>query len=270
MSKITTEDCVAFINKEYQQGKWKRKSKSGNEKTGIKRVFEAQDVLGVKATVHEQNGKLSLSLYSEGSEPKKGKKIYYFERDLTGEIEGEGDAVFNIVSKDYWDEHHHFDDSVNCSNVKLPSGFTECMEGVFTYDGSVAMATFKLCQAGFVQLPRNLKAESNNGILFAIAPISNPNGEILVWFASKERFLNKSDDEEDEQDGVLTYQERQHLFTVLENAEVEGVEIEDGADGFSLEYLTKTTLTPPDLQKKLEGLGFISHPKYRNWVAESN
>lgn len=262
---ITTEDCVAYINEAYQQGNWKRKSKSKNE-MGINRVFEAKDVPGVKVTVHERNGELSLSLRGAIDAPEEGKKIYYFDRDLTGEIEGEG-VVFNIVSKDFWDKYNRFDDSVNSSNVKLPKGFVECMEGVFAYDGPIEMATFELCQAGLLPLPINLKPESNNGILFAIAPIANPN-EILVWFASKERFLNKANDED--ADEVLTYQERQHIFSVLENAEVEGVEIEDGADGFSMEYLVKTSMTPPDLQNKLEGLGFISHPKYRNWVAESN
>lgn len=56
MSKITTEDCVAELNKSYP-GDWKRKSKSGSATTGIRRVFESQ---GKTAVVLEKDGVLSV------------------------------------------------------------------------------------------------------------------------------------------------------------------------------------------------------------------
>lgn len=51
--KVTTEDCIALLNKEVATADWKRKSKSGNATIGIKRVFEAA---GLSAIVMEKDG----------------------------------------------------------------------------------------------------------------------------------------------------------------------------------------------------------------------
>lgn len=64
---------------------------------------------------------------------------------------------FYIVSKKFWDENGYFDDGVNMSNVKMPKGFWESMEGCFAYDGSKEEAIKKLLGAGFVPLPRKKK-----------------------------------------------------------------------------------------------------------------
>ena len=45
-----------------------------------------------------------------------------------------------------------------------------------------------------------------------------------------------------------------------------GSEIEDGADGFSLEYELETPMDDESLRTKLDALGFEDLPKYRKWV----
>jgi len=52
---------------------------------------------------------------------------------------------------------YHKPSICNMSNVKMPKGFWESMEGCFTYDGSKEEAIKKLLGAGFVPLPRKKK-----------------------------------------------------------------------------------------------------------------
>lgn len=99
----------------------------------------------------------------------------------------------------------------------------------------------------------------------------------VVWFADKEKFLSGSangDDEDEDEDeeedydedenATLTSDQRETVSQLMSSAGLEGGEIEDGADGYSLEWELFDPIDEGELRKKLIGLGFIDHPKYRN------
>ena len=280
MKKITSEDCINEIHKILPGEKWKRISKT----TVIERLFEMVGQPGVKALVREEGGKLEVSLNKspkiDNPIKKLNKEDYYFHYDPSMEDDADGPSfpAFDIVSKKFWDDHHHFDETVNCTNVNMPHGFTECMEGVFEFDGKKDVAISKLLAAGFLPIPerRNISNTVLSGILFGVIPgTRNGSEDPVVWFADKDKFLNNYKHGPDaDVDLVLTYEQRKCLNEAMEKAGFVGGEVEDGADGFSLEYRIENwighcaLISANDVRETLRKLGFSEDPKYAKWVFE--
>jgi hypothetical protein len=64
---------------------------------------------------------------------------------------GENGAAFMIVSKEFWDQNGHLDDSHIAEQLGdlLPKGFYEMCESMFETDLPVKTATNLLLKAGF-------------------------------------------------------------------------------------------------------------------------
>lgn len=59
---------------------------------------------------------------------------------------------FVIVSKEFWDEHGHLDDSVSEQlEGILPANFYELCEAVYEFDGSVEEGRQALLELGFIE-----------------------------------------------------------------------------------------------------------------------
>lgn len=284
MKKISSEDCINEIDKVLPGKKWKRVSK----KTVIEREFEVVGQPSVKVLVREDGGKLSVSFgqYGEPLKPEPNAKRlnkddYYFDPDTEEEFEylsGEKDGPphFNIVSKEFWDQYGHLDDGVNQSNVKMPEGFCEAMEGCFEFDGTKEDGIKKLLAAGFTQIPEKSADQKDviPGILFAVIPMRRDGSDnVMVWFADKDKFLKHH--KKEEHDGfVLTCTQRDLLNEAMEKAGFIGGEVEDGADGFSLEYKIEDWPGHPCIisanvvRDTLRKIGFSEDPKYDKWVSQ--
>jgi hypothetical protein len=220
------------------------------------------------------------------AKPKKlNKEDYYFDPDTEEEFEylsGEkgGPPHFNIVSKRFWDMYGHLDDGVNQSNVKLPKGFSEAMEGCFEFDGTKEEGIKKLLDAGFLLIPNKaadkalaeIDKDALSGILFAVIPMRRDGSDnVMVWFADRDKFLKNH--KKEEHDGfVLTCDQRDLLNEAMEKAGFIGGEVEDGADGFSLEYKIEdwtghpALISADDVRAALRKIGFSEDPKYTKWV----
>jgi len=274
--KITSEDCVNEIDKVLPGKKWKRVSK----KTVIEREFEVVGQPSVKVLVREDGGKLSVSFgrYGEPLNPEPDAKRlneddYYFQYDKEFAEEEEADfPVFNIVTKDFWEDFHHFDDGVNCSNVKMPAGFCECMEGAFEFNGTKEEGVRRLVAAGFIPLPEE-DSGSLKDIVFAVIPMRRDGSDnVMVWFADKNKFLKNY--KKEHRDYVLTSNQRDILNEAMEKAGFVGGEVEDGADGFSLEYKIEywgehnDLISADDVRAALRKIGFSEDPKYSKWASQ--
>lgn len=191
MKKISSEDCIKEIDRLAPGRKWKRVSK----KTIVEREFEVVGDPATKFLVREDGGKLTASAVaiSKGSHsPRRmNSKAYYFKyaQDMEDEYRFDNSYLpkdelengfypnFYIVSKDFWDREKHLDDGVNMSNVKMPKGFAESMEGCFGYNGTKEQGIKELLAAGFIPLP-----ETDNTVYFQVMEVG---GKRLFGIVSK-------------------------------------------------------------------------------------
>jgi hypothetical protein len=70
------------------------------------------------------------------------------------DTEGDTDNYVWIVSKEFWDEHHYFDDRHLGDAVAAPEGFEECQESLFKFHCDRQEAEELLLAKGFTKLKR--------------------------------------------------------------------------------------------------------------------
>lgn len=279
--KITSKDCIAEIHNILPGKKWKRVSK----KKLIERVFQDEDWPSLRVTVIEDEGQLTVSFGRTGEKlnveeecqaclgdgrgaddeecgecggtGKAIKKVYYF--DYAQEMEDEHDAgglpfypKFFIVSKEFWEKNGHFDDGVNQTNVKMPQGFYEAMEGCFEYDGTKKDAVKKLLDAGFLPLPKVSLAD----IVFAIEPGTRDGSEpTYIWFARKDAWEQKKED-------VLSEKQWEVLFDALSGAKMYG----DRMDPQGHSTVFRLECPRYYLREELSEMGLTFSEDYQKWV----
>lgn len=189
--KATTADCVKVINAS-KPGTWKRTCKRGSAGFPV-REFQAIEHPGIKAIVREFYGKIDTLTFLETEYT--GKPLvdepHYFELD-NSESFGPEVSAFWIVSKDFWDKNHHWDDQVGQHNTQLPKGFYEMMEACFEYDGTPEEGTKKLLAAGYLPLPKEKPKPKSNPSGFAfhcplcgekLEEVPKPELEEIDWSA---------------------------------------------------------------------------------------
>ena len=129
---MSTQDIKQFLFEKtgVVASNWKRISKSKNSNGDSVRIFEDKSNGNQVATIETQDGSISMSdsLLPNLASQRTSKVIGYYQFD-------DEDYQVVLVTKEFWDKHHHLDDS-GSEERYVPNGFYQIAEGCYEHDFS--------------------------------------------------------------------------------------------------------------------------------------